>query len=319
MGLFDKIKGPVFLKESSSAQEQLKQLTALLGENLPAEIRAQVQRDMKLLEAGLYGEEQLAYELRNSHTPMLILHDLYLACGELTAQIDYLLVTRHAVFVIECKNLVGNIEITNNGDFYRTFLRGAKERIYSPITQNQRHLELIKAIRMTTKTSLLAQHRFEQDFPLAYRSLVVLANPKTIVNDRYAKKQIRQQVVHCDQLISHIREVNATVPSISEKEMQALAQFFLDRHQENPTDYTEKYRAAVQEQLAKTAEPTPSAPIPETTAPAPVTQIPLCPICGAVMVKRKASKGPNAGKEFWGCSNFSRTKCRGIINFISEP
>lgn len=37
----------------------------------------------------------------------------------------------------------------------------------------------------------------------------------------------------------------------------------------------------------------------------------LCPKCGAAMVKRKSSKGINAGSEFYGCSNFPR--CREIV------
>ena len=38
---------------------------------------------------------------------------------------------------------------------------------------------------------------------------------------------------------------------------------------------------------------------------------PLCPRCSGAMVKRTAKGGENAGKEFWGCSNFP--KCREII------
>ncbi len=37
---------------------------------------------------------------------------------------------------------------------------------------------------------------------------------------------------------------------------------------------------------------------------------PSCPQCGAVMVKRIARKGGNAGGEFWGCSKFPA--CRGV-------
>jgi len=37
---------------------------------------------------------------------------------------------------------------------------------------------------------------------------------------------------------------------------------------------------------------------------------PVCPQCGAGMVKRTARKGGNAGGEFWGCSKFST--CRGV-------
>lgn len=38
---------------------------------------------------------------------------------------------------------------------------------------------------------------------------------------------------------------------------------------------------------------------------------PLCPRCSSAMVKRTAKGGENAGKEFWGCSNFP--KCREIL------
>lgn len=36
-----------------------------------------------------------------------------------------------------------------------------------------------------------------------------------------------------------------------------------------------------------------------------------CPNCGAQMIRRTSRSGNNAGKAFWGCSNFP--KCRGII------
>lgn len=44
---------------------------------------------------------------------------------------------------------------------------------------------------------------------------------------------------------------------------------------------------------------------------APQTETKQCPACGGDMVRRKASKGANAGNEFWGCSNYP--KCRQIM------
>jgi very-short-patch-repair endonuclease len=38
---------------------------------------------------------------------------------------------------------------------------------------------------------------------------------------------------------------------------------------------------------------------------------PQCTACGGQMVRRKASKGANAGNEFWGCSNYP--KCKQIL------
>jgi ATP-dependent helicase YprA (DUF1998 family) len=39
---------------------------------------------------------------------------------------------------------------------------------------------------------------------------------------------------------------------------------------------------------------------------------PRCPRCGSGMVLRRARTGPNAGREFWGCSMYAKTKCGGI-------
>jgi len=41
------------------------------------------------------------------------------------------------------------------------------------------------------------------------------------------------------------------------------------------------------------------------------TEHPSCPRCGSKMVKRKSSKGRNAGELFWGCSKYPQ--CKGII------
>lgn len=39
---------------------------------------------------------------------------------------------------------------------------------------------------------------------------------------------------------------------------------------------------------------------------------PACPACGGTMVLRRAKRGQNAGKEFWGCSQYP--KCNGLVN-----
>ncbi len=57
------------------------------------------------------------------------------------------MITPKVNFIIECKNLYGNIEITKNGDFIRTTKFNGhynKEGIYSPIEQNQKHVKLLK-------------------------------------------------------------------------------------------------------------------------------------------------------------------------------
>lgn len=321
MGLFSSKKDPVIVKETSTAKQQIQALEELLL-TAPNDIKPQIEQDRKLLSYGIYGEDQILFELKNSHLPMYVLHDLYLECDGLTAQIDFLVITEKANFVIECKNLIGNIEINNNGDFIRTINYGKaykKEGIYSPITQNRRHIELIKQMRGRTKSNFLTKALFEKFFYTMYQGVVVLANPKTVLNDKFAKKEIKEQVIRVDRLVEHIRQVNAhskDEPS-SDKQMAELAQFFLSVHKENPTDYLEKYKNAVsgQSTIEEVPEKTPEIlpePTQETQAADSADNPPVCPKCNAPMILRTATKGERIGKKFWGCSNYP--KCRTILN-----
>ncbi len=338
MGIFDKLKAPVFLKDNSNAEEQLSKLEALrpaLSGDALNELNLEIQR----VTAGIYGEKQVHYELETSHIPMYVLHDLYLEYEGLTAQIDYLIITHKHQYVIECKNLYGDIEINSSGDFIRTFTYGRykkKEGIYSPITQNRRHLELIKAMRAAEK-SFLGKALFERYFYENYRSVVVLANPKTVLNAKYAKKEVKNQVIRVDQLCSYIRRIDSdNTASSSERDMEALANYFLAAHKPQSVDYTQRFAPALQDKpvVAPAAGPAsnsadkpkaqpdskPDA-IPNATPDETPEQgkkaaeqpsVPVCPKCGAPMVKRIASKGARAGKAFYGCSRFPA--CRTIIN-----
>ena len=198
----------------------------------------------------------------------------------------------------------------NAGEFIRSVGK-KKEGIYSPITQGKRHLELIKQIRKSEKKNLLLKTMFEKHFYENYRSVVVLSNSKTVLDTRYAPAEIKKQVIRADQLTDYIKKVNAEPGAVefNEKDMEELANFFLSCHRKCKTDYLEKYREAVRltEETPQAAESEQSAT--DNVEPAP--SVPQCPRCGAPMVKRQATKGANAGSEFWGCSRFPH--CRGII------
>jgi len=245
MGLFDKLKGPVFLKETSDAREQLEQLKEFYT-SAPNEIKERVEQDINMLSYGINGEDNVAFELKNSFMPMVVLHDLHFEYEGLTAQIDYLIVTKKLVFVIECKNMIGNIEVNNNGDFLRTFDFGRKKRkegIYSPITQNKRHMDLLKMIRRGDKSNFITKAIFDKNFDSCYKSVVVLANKKTIINMKFAKKEVKDQIIRCDQLIDYIKKLNNACSDVSssEKDMYELAASLLKHHTPNMTDYTKKY------------------------------------------------------------------------------
>lgn len=177
--------------------------------------------------------------------PMVVLHDIYLEDGDLSAQIDYLVFTRKLCFIIECKNLYGDIEINNAGDFIRTIEyngRKLKERIYSPLTQNQRHLELMKKSRIE-KRNLLSRGLTIKYFEEYNIPVVVLANPKAVLNAKFASKAIKQKVIRADQLVKYIKDMNAQtkIPADSEDYTMQWAQSYLNLHKEIEKDYTARY------------------------------------------------------------------------------
>ncbi len=251
MGFFNRMKEPVFLKKGSGLEERLEKLKSL-EPLLNEEGRAKLKQEIRNLEAGILGERNIAFELENSHMPMYIIHDLYLRDGDLTSQIDYLVVTRKICFIIECKNLYGNIEIDSQGTFVRTMEFGwqrRKEGIYSPITQNQRHMALLRKLRLEQSKGFLSRFLRDRSFDEDHRAIVVLANPKTVLDAKYAKKEVKSQVIRADHLVDFIREAceESRAAELSDKEMLNWAQSYLDMEQENEADYLrkyEKYKAA---------------------------------------------------------------------------
>lgn len=313
MGLFQKKIGPVFLKEDSDAEGFIDKMNELLSKAEGA-LQKEIETQIKLAKYGLIGEKNLAYELKNSGIDMYILHDLFFECDDLQAQIDYLLITKKKIYVLECKNLIGNIEIDSEGNFIRTyelFGRKVKEGLYSPITQNERHRQVIKNLRAQEK-NWLGKYLFEKSFDSTYQSIVVLANPKTYLNAKFAKKTVKNQVIRADQLISYLKgqEANSEV-ALSLDGMRELAEWFLTQNNPHRSDYARKYEELVEAMTEFTQESNEEKNPKEEVIQEEVEEKErVCPRCGANLVVRTAKKGDNAGKQFFGCSAFPN--CRYI-------
>jgi superfamily II DNA helicase RecQ len=80
-----------------------------------------------------------------------------------------------------------------------------------------------------------------------YKPVVVLANPKTVLNAKFAKKEVKEKIIRADQLVKYIKDIyiNSKVTEYSDEGLLKWAQSFLDLHKEVEKDYTgqyEKYR-----------------------------------------------------------------------------
>ncbi len=239
MGIFDLfrhniIDGPEFIN-SNKLDMRIKILDELLDQ-VGDDQKEIIENEKRLITAGNLGEENVIYELKHSKESMLIIHDVTIENRVKDSQIDFVLITRHGLIVLETKRLQGDIEINNEGEFTRLFKNAQgkvykKEGIYSPVTQNRYHIDAL--------TDLLTKNGFSSRIPMY--SLVVIANPKTIVNKTYAKREIKDQIVKFDMLNHAIEKLlDNSDYDMSDNKMIEIGDLILDNDRPRVYDYVQK-------------------------------------------------------------------------------
>ncbi|GEM_PF-1214853 len=223
----NELNSPVLHKQKRSLQ--LEKLNALLNQKLPKETKEKIEQEIYQVKSGDIGEKQVLTVLKNSHMPMYILHDLYLKEGGLHSQIDFLVIARKLIFVIECKNYSNHVYVNAKGRFSILKKDNSQMLIDDPVEQNRRHMELVALLKPDMKKRL--------------RSVVVFTNPYMKVHDEKAPAEISRQLMTADRLLEFFRkqQADSRLSELSDEEMKQCADFFKEKHTKNPVDYTEKY------------------------------------------------------------------------------
>ena len=211
----------IFLKENSSLEKELESLENQKYSKL---------EDLKSIRQGIQGEKQVAYQLKKANIGMYVLRDVNLSYEEMTAQIDFVVVTTHHCYFIECKNYYGNISIDEFGNFVlktKTGKRTQRKGISSPISQADAQLELFTklCLEYPEKTKeMLRGIRFKDYF----KTLVVFANPNTILSMRKAPPEIKKKMIKVDNLIRTIElDGQNQNKKLTPDEMKQLAEYIL--------------------------------------------------------------------------------------------
>ena len=250
MLLFDTFKDTIFLKEDSTLEKQRDALNKLLKEYSN---REDIVEELYLINKGIAGEKEIKYQLSKSNIGMYVLHDVNLQNADLKAQVDYIIITKVCAYFIECKNLVGNITINERGDFIREFVinsKKIKKGMYSPIRQVEAQRDVFRKIWESNIDGNVLLKAFKKyygnkNFNDNYRVLVVTANNETILNTRYAPKDIKNKVIRSDALIRKIEEdikYSDRNLWLGKKEMESWASSLLSYNVSNDIDYYDYYK-----------------------------------------------------------------------------
>lgn len=144
------------------------------------------------LQKGMIGEERLKYNLINSNIPMYIMHDLTLTFNDKKAQIDFIIVTKRSLYILESKNLNGNLDIEKDGTFTR-IIGKHKQGIKNPLTQNLEHENIINQIFKKEKIKL------------KYESLVILTNDNTYLKFKKSDKDYKNTIIRNDKIVEVLK------------------------------------------------------------------------------------------------------------------
>lgn len=204
MVLFEKFQKTVFVKDDCELEEKIDSLKAIRDKVVE---RDEIEKEIKISELGLIGEKRIEYELKCANIGMYVLHDVNVVVDDLTAQIDWVVVTPAYCYLIECKNLIGNVTVNAQGEFRRYYqYKGKKiaEAIYSTYRQAVRHKEILKKVWCARRRKI---EIFFQDniFESWYKPLVVFSNPSGILDVRYAPAEIKRNIVKVDNLIEYFK------------------------------------------------------------------------------------------------------------------
>ncbi len=235
----------IFYKEASDLQSRydvLKQLNEEYPNN------DDLLSELYIIKKGLAGENEIAYQLKKSHIGMYVLRDIKVKHEDLTAQIDYVIITPTYDYYIECKNLVGNITVTDKGDFIREFTvngRKIKKGMYSPLRQVEAQREVLRKI-WDSDSNTLQKIFGSKYFDYFRRVLVVAANQDTILNTNKAPKDMKYKILRADALVRQIEydlEHKANNdPHYSKKDMEKAAQYYIDITYNEDINYYDYYK-----------------------------------------------------------------------------
>lgn len=204
----EEIKDVVFIKDFSKENSTLKNLENKLNYTINADVKAKINKDISLIKQGLEGESRVYFELKSSLLPIVCLHDVRIKSApekddkESFSQIDFIVITNKFICVMETKNLAGNIELNESGEFIRDINfkdNSIREGMYNPLSQAKRHSKVLK--NALEKAGIL---KGMEAFPVKY--IAVMANYKTIIDRSSAPKDVKSSVYRCDQIVSFLEE-----------------------------------------------------------------------------------------------------------------
>jgi hypothetical protein len=188
-----------------------------------------------------------------------------------TTQIDHIIISKYGIFVVETKNMKGWIFGSPTQKQWTQQIFKHKSKFQNPLHQNYKHVKTLEACLNSKNDSIFSVIIFIGDSTF---------KTKMPENVRFARGGI-EFIKSKTEIVFNGDEVTNVIEQIESGR--------LERSYKTNRQHVKHVREVIEEKSDNKS----------------------CSKCGAEMVLRKATKGKNAGNEFWGCGAFPR--CRNVI------
>lgn len=238
----------MILKKADSKEPQINELKRLI-QIAPASTRTKLEKELRMLQAGIKGENDAAYfidfELKDSKNTGVI-HDLRLEVNGRVAQIDHLLVNRTMNFyVLETKYFHSGIKIDEEGQFLKwNSYQKIFEGMPSPLLQNERHVtvlnDLINRIEWPARMGLKLKPTFEPLVLVSSQSRI--DRPKRFDTNRVIKAdELMKALEKCFDSKGVLGTFGAMAKLVSTDKIMEMGRTLIACHRPIMPDYAAKF------------------------------------------------------------------------------
>ncbi|MGG4167793.1 nuclease-related domain-containing protein [Rossellomorea vietnamensis] len=194
-----------------------------------------IEKDLRKRKAGYNGESTVYYHLTFlKDKKYKIFYNVRLPIFSNHFQMDFLILTRFYILIIEVKNISGMVTID---PFIKQLTRthkGVTEGFTDPVSQVQRYKLLLQ--------KWFSTHKLKHP-PIEH--LVVFSNPSTTLNYTVspAPDDPYKQIIHAQNVIDKIKEWNEKHPTttVTDKELVKMKRLIIKRHVEPEMDILKAY------------------------------------------------------------------------------
>lgn len=245
----DRYLAAMIVKLSDSKQAQLDELKQLLAfDCLSTNQRELISKEIYNLKQGVLGEQNSEYEINfylKDSKNWAVIHDLRIEHNGRVAQIDHLLINRFLdVFVIETKNFSADLQINEQGEFTAWYNK-KPIGIPSPLAQNDKHIEVLKALSKT----LPLPTRLGVTLMPSFTSVVMVSNKQRITRP---KNFDTKSIIKAEKILEWVTKTNTDNASlgrifgslakmVSGETVMEIAEIFTRHHRPMKIDYKAKF------------------------------------------------------------------------------